>query len=103
MRLLDSPLKPSESWPVQSLPRVDSALTHRDRRCHQGVSIIYDTVSNLSWSVNIANHGIVTVIESVLNKTWLPSEEMGLEVPVAHPEEDCVVRWYIGRLFTRSG
>ncbi|KAF7795282.1 hypothetical protein EIP86_006435, partial [Pleurotus ostreatoroseus] len=58
--------------------------------CHQGVSIIYDTVSNLSWSVNIAKHGIVTVIESVLNKTWLPSEEMGLEVPVAYPEEDCI-------------
>ncbi|KAJ3525924.1 hypothetical protein NM688_g8329 [Phlebia brevispora] len=63
-----------------------------ETKCHQGVSIIYDTVSNLSWSVNIQNHGIVTVIENILNKTWLPSKELGLEVPEAHPEEDCVVR-----------
>ena len=60
-------------------------------RCHLGKSIIYDTVSALSWSVNVRNHGIVTVIENVLNNTWAPSEEIGREVPEAKVEDDCVV------------
>lgn len=34
----------------------------------------------------------MSVIENILNKTWLPSAELGLEVPEAKPEEDCVVK-----------
>jgi hypothetical protein len=60
-------------------------------RCHLGRSIVYDTVSHLSWSVDIRTHGIVSVIEDVLSKTWVPSEEIGREVPVAEAEQDCVV------------
>ena len=54
------------------------------------MSIIYDTVSNLSWSVSIRTHPISTVITDILNKTWLPSKELGLEVPVPRSEDDCV-------------
>ena len=36
----------------------------RISRCHLGHSIIYDTVSNKSWGVDIRTHTIVTVIES---------------------------------------
>ena len=61
------------------------------RRCHLGRSIIYDTVTELSWAVDIRTHGIVNVIENVLNKTWKPSEAEGREVPVAKAEDDCVV------------
>ena len=60
-------------------------------RCHLGKTIVYDTVSNLSWSVDVRTHGIVTVIEKVLGEPWAPSVEIGREVPEAVAEEDCVV------------
>lgn len=63
----------------------------RQPRCHQGKSIVYDTVSNLSWSVDIRKHGIVNVIEEILGKPWQPSEDVGRSVPPAAVEEDCVV------------
>lgn len=52
---------------------------------------MYDTVSNLSWPVDIRTHGIVNVIEKLLGEPWLPSVEIGREVPEAMPQEDCVV------------
>lgn len=61
-----------------------------ESRCHLGESIVYDTVSNLSWAVDIRTHGIVTVIEKVLTDPWPPSIDMGRQVPEAAPEEDCV-------------
>ena len=59
--------------------------------CHLGKSIIYDTVSNSSWAVDVRTHGIVAVIERVLSDPWPPSVEIGREVPEAIYEEDCVV------------
>ncbi|KAH9928370.1 alpha/beta-hydrolase [Fomitopsis serialis] len=61
-----------------------------ESRCHLGRSIIYDTVSQFSWSVNIRTHGIVNVIENLLSQPWPPSEEVGREVPEAIVEDDCV-------------
>ncbi|KAG6334638.1 hypothetical protein ID866_4449 [Astraeus odoratus] len=61
-----------------------------ETKCHLGKSIVYDTVSNLSWSVDIRTHGIINVIENVLSKPWLPCEEAGREVPVPQQELDCV-------------
>ncbi|KAF9041958.1 alpha/beta-hydrolase [Hymenopellis radicata] len=61
-----------------------------EARCHLGKSIVYDTVSNLSWSVDIRTHPIVTVIEKVLSDPWPPSLEEGREVPKAAFEDDCV-------------
>ncbi|EIN09963.1 alpha/beta-hydrolase [Punctularia strigosozonata HHB-11173 SS5] len=57
-----------------------------ESRCHLGKTIVYDTVSNLSWSANIRTHGIVRVIEDVLGKPWKDAEERGREVP--EPKED---------------
>ncbi len=57
-----------------------------------GLTIVYDTVSNYSWAVDIRTHGIVNIIENLLNKTWPPSEAEGREVPEAKAENDCVVR-----------
>jgi hypothetical protein len=48
-------------------------------------------VSNLSWSVDIRKHGIVSVIEEILGQPWQPSEDVDREVPLAAAEEDCVV------------
>ncbi|KAH0833006.1 alpha/beta-hydrolase [Lanmaoa asiatica] len=59
-------------------------------RCHLGTSIMYDTVSNLSWTVDVRKHGIVNVIENILSKPWQASSEAGREVPLAKPEIDCV-------------
>ena len=59
--------------------------------CHLGKSIVYDTVSNLSWSVDVRTHGIVNVIERLLSDPWPPSVEEGREVPQANAEVDCVV------------
>ncbi|KAF5339269.1 hypothetical protein D9758_013327 [Tetrapyrgos nigripes] len=61
-----------------------------ESRCHQGKSIIYDTVSNYSWAVDIRTHGIVSVIEKLLSDPWPPSEEIGRQVPEPIREEDCV-------------
>jgi lipase ATG15 len=63
-----------------------------ERRCHLGKSIVYDTVAELGWSANIANHGIVSVIENILNRTWPAAEKAGREVPAPRKEDDCVVR-----------
>lgn len=60
-----------------------------ETRCHLGKSIVYDTVSNLSWAVDIRTHGIVNVVEKLLAEPWLPSEEIGREVPEAASEDDC--------------
>ncbi|KAF9048570.1 alpha/beta-hydrolase [Panaeolus papilionaceus] len=61
-----------------------------ESRCHLGKSIIYDTVSNASWAVDIRTHGIVNVIEKLLSDPWPPSVEVGREVPEAAPELDCM-------------
>jgi putative lipase involved disintegration of autophagic bodies len=60
-------------------------------RCHLGESIVYDTVSNLSWAVDVRTHGIINIIENVLAKEWAPAVEIGREVPEAKSEDDCVV------------
>lgn len=52
---------------------------------------MYDTVSNASWSVDIRTHGIVNLIERLLNDQWPPSVEIGREVPEPKSEDDCVV------------
>ena len=63
-----------------------------ESRCHQGKTIVYDTVSNLSWSVDLRSHPIVNMIETILADPWPPAEELGREVPEAVPQgDDCVV------------
>jgi len=61
-----------------------------ESRCHLGKSIVYDTVTNLSWAVDIRTHGIVNVIERVLSQPWEEAEQAGRQVPKAKSEEDCV-------------
>ncbi|KAG8764242.1 putative lipase atg15 [Ceratobasidium sp. 423] len=46
-----------------------------NNRCHLGQSIVYDTVTELHWSVDIRTHGIVVVIEQLLSADW--SERTG--------------------------
>ncbi|KDQ57262.1 hypothetical protein JAAARDRAFT_130986 [Jaapia argillacea MUCL 33604] len=74
-----------------------------ESKCHLGLSIIYDTVSNLSWGVDIRTHGIVNVIEHVLSlDPWPPSAEIGREVPLPISEGDCVecFSWEYGDFLT---
>jgi len=86
-----------------------------ESKCHLGQSIIYDTISELHWSADIRTHGIVVVIEQILNVDWSErigktgkgwrgrkaqgviweSEDRmllddGIEVPKPKPDEDCV-------------
>ncbi|KAG8213328.1 Alpha/Beta hydrolase protein [Butyriboletus roseoflavus] len=61
-----------------------------ETKCHLGTSILYDTVSNLSWAVDVRKHGIVNVIDNILDKPWQPSVEVGREAPLAKPETECV-------------
>lgn len=66
-----------------------------ESRCHLGKTIVYDTVSNLSWSVDLRTHPIANMIDIVLADPWPPAEELGREVPEAVPQEDdCVVRFF---------
>jgi len=63
-----------------------------ETRCHQGKTIVYDTVSNLSWRVDLRSHPIANMIETILADPWPPAEELGREVPEAVPQDDdCVV------------
>lgn len=52
--------------------------------------ITYDTVTNLSWAVDIRTHTISNVIDKVLGQPWPPAQEVGREVPEPKPEDDCV-------------
>ncbi|KAF8802495.1 alpha/beta-hydrolase [Phlegmacium glaucopus] len=61
-----------------------------ETHCHLGKSIVYDTVSNFSWSVNVRTHSIQGVIDRLLSVPWPPSVEKGREVPEANVEVDCV-------------
>lgn len=61
-----------------------------ETRCHLGKSIVYDTVTNASWVVDIRTHGIVSVIERLLSDPWPASVEVGREVPEATVELDCL-------------
>jgi lipase ATG15 len=90
-----------------------------ESRCHAGQTILYDTVSELGWSIDIRTHGIVQVIEHILKSDWdatsksldaqtfpwgrkKPSDgeeepdgkkrenRSSSNVPPAKPEEDCV-------------
>ena len=70
----------------------NSLLYLRLNRCHLGKSIIYDTISNLSWASDIRTHTIQTVIDRLLAEPWAPAVEQGREVPKPQMEEDCVVR-----------
>ena len=64
-----------------------------------GKSIVYDTVSNLSWAVDIRTHTIVNIVEKLLGEPWGPSEEVGREVPEPTSEADCVVSVFDLRIF----
>ena len=56
-----------------------------------GNIIEYDTVSNLSWNVDLRTHAIAKVIEELLAKPWDPAEESGREVPALKRQGDCLV------------
>ena len=53
------------------------------------MSVVYDTVGRLRWSVDIRTHPIRELITRVLEKDifW----EFGRHVPRARAEEDCTV------------
>ncbi len=76
---------------VSCLTFQEISLSLSFARCHLGETIVYDTVGNLSWSVDIRTHGIVAVIEQVLAKPWPPSENLGREVPTPKYQVDCLV------------
>jgi lipase ATG15 len=56
-----------------------------------GNIIEYDTVTNLSWSVDVRTHAIVQVIEKILSRPWEAAEAQGREVPQLKRQDNCVV------------
>ncbi|KAJ8508738.1 hypothetical protein ONZ45_g9023 [Pleurotus djamor] len=65
-----------------------------ESKCHQGKVILFDTVTDLGWSVDSRTHGIVVVIDKVLSTSWWQDkhseDEGGREVPEAKEQSDCV-------------
>jgi len=59
--------------------------------CHFGNIIEYDTVTNLSWSVDARTHAIAQMVDRVLSEPWAAANELGLEVPPLKRQDDCVV------------
>lgn len=59
--------------------------------CHFGNIIEYDTVTNLSWSVDVRTHAIAQMVDKVLSEPWAAANELGLEVPPLKRQDDCVV------------
>lgn len=66
--------------------------------CHMGNSIIYDTVTKWNWSVDVRMHPIKVIINELLAVDWdiPPKDATGSSVnvtavPMAKPEDDCVV------------
>jgi hypothetical protein len=59
--------------------------------CHFGNIIEYDTVTNLSWSVDVRTHAIAQMVDRVLSEPWAAANELGLEVPPLKRQDDCVV------------
>ena len=41
-----------------------------ESRCHSGQTILYDTVGELGWSVDVRTHPISQIIEKVLIPGW---------------------------------
>jgi len=80
-----------------------------ESRCHLGKKILYDTVTKWNWSVDVRTHGIIVVIEKILNQDWEPPSEEGgqggREVPEPVDEdEDCVecYSWEFGSFKNKS-
>jgi len=68
-----------------------------ETKCHLGNKIVYDTVTELGWSVDVRKHTIREVITEVigLEREW----EGDREVPESRPEdEDCIdcYKWEFG-------
>lgn len=85
-----------------------------ESRCHTGQSIVYDTVGELGWSVDVRTHRINAVIDNILVENWAAPKERvevrrgwgwwpgsggkeepetggkGIGVPEAKPDEDCI-------------
>lgn len=68
-----------------------------ESRCHLGKSIVYDTVGELGWRVDVTKHPIREVILKVIEdgREW----ELGRKVPEAREEEECVVSSYLTLTF----
>ncbi|KAI0255131.1 alpha beta-hydrolase [Lactifluus subvellereus] len=69
-----------------------------ESRCHLGNIIEYDTVTNLSWTVDVRTHAIAQMVDKVLSQPWAAAEELGLEVPPLKRQDDCVdcFKWDFG-------
>jgi hypothetical protein len=95
----DTQWNPSQCFLWIFLSQSPDILYPTNARCHLGKSIIYDTVTNASWAVDVRTHVIVAIIEKLLSEPWPPSEEIGREVPEPVAEDDCIVsRVFCGHL-----
>jgi hypothetical protein len=63
--------------------------------CHFGNIIEYDTVTNLSWSVDVRTHAIAQRVDRILSEPWAAANELGLEVPPLKRQDDCVVSFRV--------
>ena len=66
--------------------------------CHMGNIIEYDTVTNMSWSVDVRTHAIAQMIEKILSQPWAAAEGQGREVPQFKRQDDCVVSFRVFKL-----
>lgn len=68
--------------------------------CHLGQKIVYDTVNEYGWKVDVKKHVIKEVINKVLedDREWEPGREV--PKPVAE-DEDCIVSPNTSRLASR--
>jgi hypothetical protein len=83
------------------------SLTIRNR-CHLGRQMVFDTVNELKWSVDVRTHPILNVIERILDggdkNEWFKPFENGTvrELPaVEDVDQECLVSLSVMIVMTR--
>ena len=68
-----------------------------ESRCHTGLSIVFDTIKQFNWSVDLRTHRILTVINEILSFDW-EDDDGKVYLPTPTHEEDCIdcFKWEFG-------
>ena len=56
--------------------------------CHVGESIVFDTVTERDWSIDVRTHRIQSLIKNVLSEDWYANTRNGVNGTIGQREEE---------------